>query len=465
MKSISTSRQADAFINSFINLERGQDPFTKRTYRLDRMEFLLELFGNPHHSFQSLHIAGSKGKGSTAVMAASVLEAAGHTVGLFISPHLLTVRERFRVNRKPITQPLYFELLTEIQRTLAPLPADRFPGDIQPTFFEIMTLVGFLAFRRHQCRYVVLEVGLGGRLDATNVVTPLASLLTSMELEHEDILGDTLEKITKEKCGIIKPAVPVFSSAQAPAARKVIETMAREMGAPLEFVPDTVAITRGRATLHAAEVGLRLIGSSAETPATGDRFSLSLVGEVQAENAALVYLTLSRLFPGLERRHLRRGLNRASLPGRMEVVRDSPPLILDGAHTPGSIERLVPTINALLPGPRVLLFATVLGKKYRDMAVLLAPLFDWIIVSTPGTFKKSNPAEVFAVFQTLHPRVMLRESSTEALREAETCAAGVHPILVTGSFYFVAEIKKLLRRKNRPSSSIANRRLRKNSRP
>jgi dihydrofolate synthase/folylpolyglutamate synthase len=443
MKSITTSRQADAYVNSFINLERGRDPFTKRTYRLDRMEFLLDRFGHPERRFRSIHIAGSKGKGSTAVMAASVLEAAGHTVGLFTSPHILDVRERFRINRQPLARALYFEILTDIKHALDPIPPDGFPGGIQPTFFEIMTLVGFLAFRRRGCHYAVLEVGLGGRLDATNVVTPLASLLTFMELEHEDILGNTLEKITLEKCGIIKPGVPAFSGAQAEAARRVIRAVALEKDAPLEFVDDAVAVSVEGTTLEKTGVALKLNGREPE------RFELSLIGEVQAENAALVYLALSRLFPSLSRRALKTGLDRAVLPGRMEVARRRPLIVLDGAHTPGSVARTAALASRLLPAPRVLLFAAVCGKKYAAMAEILAPLFDHVIVSTPGTFKQSDPAGVCAAFRAVHPRVTLREDPAAALREAVERAEGVHPIVVTGSYYFIAEIKKAMKKKKK----------------
>ncbi len=441
MKPISNARQADEYVNTFINLEKGRDPFTKRTYRLDRMEYLLERFGHPERSFGIVHVAGSKGKGSTAVMAASVLEAAGHKVGLFTSPHLLDIRERFRINRKPIGPPLYLSLLNEVKRVLDRIPEGGFPGGIRPTFFELMTLIGFLAFRLKKCRYAVLEVGLGGRLDATNVVSPLASLLTSMELEHEDILGNTLEKITAEKCGIIKPGLPVYSSAQPPGAKRTIENAAREKRAPLVFVDDAVTAVVERETLSGSRVSLLPVGREPE------RISLAMAGRVQAENAALVYLALSRLFPGIGRRALQKGLGRARLPGRMEIVRRRPLVVCDGAHTPGSVARTAALVDRLLPAPRVLLFAAVRGKKYAAMAASLAPLFERIVVSTPGTFKQSEPRAVFEAFREVHARVELREDPREALSEALMKAGGGRSVLATGSYYFIAEIYKALRRK------------------
>ncbi|MBN2351450.1 MAG: bifunctional folylpolyglutamate synthase/dihydrofolate synthase [Spirochaetales bacterium] len=443
MKPISNARQADEYLNAFINLERGRDTFTKRIYRLDRMEFLLETFGHPERSFGIIHIAGSKGKGSTAVMAASVLEAAGHKVGLFTSPHILDVRERIRLNRQPIGLHLFISLCNRVKRTLDPITENGFPGGIRPTFFEIMTLLGFLAFREKKCRYAVLEVGLGGRLDATNVVTPVVSLLTFMELEHEDILGNTLEKITAEKCGIVKPGLPVYSSAQTLVARRTIEDAARGRGAPVEFVDDAVAVAVEHMTISRTRVALKLAGREPE------RISLAMAGEAQAENAALVYLAVSRLFPDIGRRAMKKGLARARLPGRMEIVRRRPLIVSDGAHTPGSVARTAALVDRLLPAPRVLLFAAIQGKKYAAMAAALAPLFEWIVVSTPGTFKKSEPHTVFEVFRSVHPRVEFREDPGEALREAMAKARSGRSILVTGSYYFIAEIEKALGRKIR----------------
>jgi dihydrofolate synthase/folylpolyglutamate synthase len=171
-----------------------------------------------------------------------------------------------------------------------------------------------------------------------------------------------------------------------------------------------------------------------------------MAGRVQAENAALVYLALSRLFPGIGRRALQKGLGRARLPGRMEIVRRRPLVVCDGAHTPGSVARTAALVDRLLPAPRVLLFAAVRGKKYSAMAASLAPLFERIVVSTPGTFKQSEPRAVFEAFREVHPRVELREDPREALSEALMKAGGGRSVLATGSYYFIAEIYKALRR-------------------
>jgi dihydrofolate synthase/folylpolyglutamate synthase len=444
IESIKSYRETADYINTFINLERGQNPFTKRTYRLDRMEFLLRLFQNPEKSFTSIHIAGSKGKGSTAALFASVLQAAGFTVGLFTSPHILDIRERFQINSRRISIPLYISLLNSIKKTIDPLTTEEFPGEIKPTFFEIMTLVGFMAFREKKCHYCVIETGLGGRLDATNIVTPLVSILTPIELEHEDILGDTVEKITIEKCGIIKHRVPVFSSAQAPGVRGIIKKLADDKKAAVFFIDDEVQKLDASVMLGKTDVRLKL----RSFPLI--HFSLAFTGDFQAENAALVFYAIRRIFSSITRSQIKKGFTRAILPGRMEIARHHPLLIFDGAHTPGSILRICSVIRDLIPAPRILLFAAVNGKKYKEMAELLAPLFQWVIISTPGSFKKSNPREVYAIFQKFHPAVFLEENPSAALTKAYELATGTHPVFVTGSFYLIAEIKKAVREKDEP---------------
>ncbi len=443
-RAFSTYSQALAYIESFINLERGQNPYTKRSYRLDRMARLLALFGHPERALGCLHIAGSKGKGSTAVMLASVLEAAGHRVGLYTSPHLIDLRERIRINRLPVRVPLFIRHLNRIKEVIQPLPEASFPGGIRPTFFEVMTLLALVIFREKRCRYAVLETGLGGRLDATNLVSPLASLLTPIELEHEDILGDTLEKIAEEKCGIIKTRTPVFSSRQEPEVRQVIRRHAAEKKAPLSFVDEEVVLTLAAPRPDRTQATVTL------TPERPRAFSLAMGGDYQAENAALVWLTVKRLFPSITVRALRRGLRRACLPGRMEVLSRRPLVMIDGAHTPGSAVRIARRVSEFMAAPRILLFASVLGKKYGAVAGILAPLFEWIIVSTPGTFKKSRPEDVFLAVQQVHPRVFFEPDPAAALRKALSLSAGVHPILATGSFYFIAEIKKCFTK--RPAS-------------
>ena len=445
-KAFSEYSQALTYIESFINLERGQDPFTKRTYRLDRMARLLVLFGNPEHTFGCLHIAGSKGKGSTAVMLASVLEASGHRVGLYTSPHLLDVRERIRINRRPVAVPIFIRHLSRIRDVIHPLPDASFPGGIRPTFFEVMTLLALVIFRETHCRYAVLETGLGGRLDATNLVSPLASLLTPIELEHEDILGDTLEKIAEEKCGIIKARTPVFSSRQEPDVRQVIRRHAAEKKSPLAFVDKEVILTLDAPRQDRTQATVTL------APERPRAFSLAMGGDYQAENAALVWLTVRRLFPSITFCALRRGLRRAFLPGRMEMLSRRPLLMIDGAHTPGSAARIARRVSESMAAPRILLFASVLGKKYGAVAKILAPLFEWIIVSTPGTFKKSRPENVFLAVQQTHPRVFFEPDPAAALRKAREFSAGVHPILATGSFYFIAEIKKCFTKRSKPQA-------------
>ena len=440
---ITTSEQAFQFIESFTNLERGTTSQEMHNYRLRRMTALLRHFGDPQNAIEIIHIAGTKGKGSTAVLVAAVLESAGYKTGVYASPHVSSYLERFTVALEQLSEQVVVNVVNRIRSEVDRL-GDNLAGSYPPTTFELLTLLAFLVFRDSGCRYGVIEVGIGGRQDATNIVSPIASLITPLDLEHTQLLGDTLEKIAAEKGGIIKPGRPVFCSHQKQAVKKVLRNIAAHQGSPILFLDEETEQMNVRLSPEGTDFSLKLKGKKYI------ELHLTLLGEFQAENAALALLALSRLDLGLEPENYRRGFGRATLPGRMELVSRRPPVMLDGAHTPLSVKKLMSSYGRLYEQKGILIFGSVLGKNPLQMAKILAPYFTAIVISTPGTFKSSDPKEVFEIFKTLHSGTVLYPDPGLAFEHALQLSRGSLPVLVTGSFYMISEIRALREKLGHP---------------
>jgi dihydrofolate synthase/folylpolyglutamate synthase len=425
-----------SWAESFTNLERNLPPLDKRAWRLDRMRLMLDAAGSPEAALRCFHVAGSKGKGSTAAFMAGALAASGRRTGLYTSPHVSSALERICVDGRP-PEPGLFIGVGDRARALVEGLAGSLPGGFAPTTFELLTLLAFLAFREAGCDDAAIETGIGGRLDATNVITPEASVVTPLDLEHTDILGDTIEEIAAEKAGIIKPGVPAFVAGRPPESKEVFRRAAALRGAPLAFLDEEAEIESVATGAAGTTFALRLRGSPALS------FTLSMHGAFQAENAALAYFCLHRTRGGITDAQFRSGFASARLPGRMEIVPGSPAVVLDGAHTPLAVRRLLESFRTLYPEGGVLLFGSVSGKRPLEMAEVLAPAFERIVISRPNAFKPSDPQEVWAIFRRLHRGVELEEDPARALARARELA-GARPILVTGSFYMVSEIRALL---------------------
>ncbi len=428
--------EAKAYLYSFINLEKDTSYFSSKLYKLDRMSFLLDSFANPQAHFKVIHLAGSKAKGSTAVFIASVLSAAGKRTGLYTSPHVSSLRERIVINENQISEELFIALVDSIKDFIEHTALPHFPGRRKPTFFELMTLLGWLAFKHTQCEYVVLETGLGGRLDATNLVNPVAIVLTPIELEHEAILGSTIEEIAFEKCGIIKENTAVFCGIQSALVKKVIKTEAARKNAGVLFFDEELELLNVQEEIVKTEITVKLKGIARK------QFSLKLLGAFQAENAALAFLTLHTLYPALPDSAFRQGFAVAFLPGRMEVLHTKPLLIADGAHTPGSVKRALLCFKKLTSKSGVLLFAAVKGKKIAEMAKILTPNFTAIIISTPGSFRRSETKATYGIFCKYNRQVYLEKEPYLALQKALALSENKLPIFATGSLYFAAELRK-----------------------
>ena len=445
----SSSDEIFDYLMRFVNIEKGQATELK----LDRMRSLCSILGDPQLAYATVHVAGSKGKGSVSVMIARILQAAGLRTGLYTSPHLFRWKERISLAGDEMPEAILLGAMDEVLPLVEGKKAEDFPGDELPTYFELGTLVAFCAFRRSGCETAVIETGLGGRLDSTNVVDPAASVITPIELEHTEWLGDTVAKIAFEKAGIIKPGRPCFLSRQVPEAREVFARVCAERGSPLREMDEFVSLEEPRLDKSGTCVRLRLDPAwpQAERFAkpgggerAGGRVSLDLrspiVGGIQAQNMALALLAAAEVEPRVDRAAAEAGLAAASLPARFQILELDPPVVLDGAHTPASIRLTLETFEALFPGPKDLLFGCAHDKNYEEMAAILAPRFDAVTVTRPGSFKQSDPRRVYESFARRSASCSLVEEHGEAVRAARARAAAANrPLLVTGSFYLCAE--------------------------
>jgi len=442
-----TLQEAWAWISSFTNLEKTQSA-TKRTWRLDRMEALLADRQHPEYSELSFHLAGSKGKGSTAAYLSSILTASGRNTGLYTSPHVRDWRERITLNGKFFDEGTYLRVIGGLKTYWEAMDAgrkDRFVADWggEPTTFEWLTLAAFELFTTEGLDARVFETGLGGRLDATNAQIPTATVLTLIELEHTDILGDTLALIAGEKAGIIKPKVPTFVAPQKLEALEVFRKTAKALKAPLHLFDEDVE----EFETELSREGTRMrLGLSDGTLIEAD---LPLLGRAQGLNAAVAAWTIH----GLVRdghmpmacaddlgEVIRQGLEATTLPGRMQILSREPWIVLDGAHTAESAKLLARSWEPLFGNAGTLIFGAFEGKSIEPMAAALAPLFPHIIVTTPGTFRPSNPAALRQAFLEAPGSSGFVDVAIEPQEALQGALIDGGPVLVCGSFYLVGEI-------------------------
>jgi dihydrofolate synthase/folylpolyglutamate synthase len=328
------------YIFSFVDFSKTHTAnLAPENFDLKRMYDLLERLGNPQKSYPSIHIAGTKGKGSTAALCSSALTAGGYKTGLYTSPHLEDFTERIQVDGESIPH----EDLVALVETIKPHVAE-IPGI---STFEITTALGFSYFANEKVDAAVLEVGLGGRLDATNVITPLVSVITSISIDHVPILGTTLAEIAGEKAGIIKDGVPVVSAPQQPEALAVIREAAARAGAPLQVVGTDVEFAAGSHTLDGQEFTIL------DEQGRQVRLRIPLLGNHQVENAATAWTALHAAAAGglaLQRDAIAAGFESVQWPGRFEILQRNPFILLDAAHNEDSARRLLETLEEYLPG-------------------------------------------------------------------------------------------------------------------
>lgn len=405
---------------------------------LERTEELLAGVGNPHRRFASVHIAGTNGKGSTAAHTAAALSAGGHRVGLYTSPHLVSFSERIRIDGRPVDDALLGEaaeaLRPEIERTGA-------------TFFEAATAIAFLCFAQAGVEIAVVETGLGGRLDATNVIFPLATAVTNVALDHTEFLGDTLGEIAAEKAGIFKPGVPAVTAAEDAEVLRVLSERAAAVGAPFAAL--------GADAVSEAHGGVGGTDFVLDSPAWG-RMALRtpLVGAHQARNAALAAELLARL-PGPyrpTREALAEGFARVSWPGRMQIeLVHGTTWLFDAAHNPAGSAALARALDALdVPRPWVLLAGVLSDKAWGEMLPPLLERMDAAVLTVPASAPPERRWDVEAAARSLGPlAIPLRVIPVlaQAVQRASTLAPH-GTVVVTGSFHTVGEAMEELRMTN-----------------
>ncbi len=406
-------------------------PLTAVEWGLERTRELLDRLGDPQRSFRALHVGGTNGKGSAAAMAAAVLRADGRRTGLYTSPELLSTPDRYRVDGAPLPR----DLLDACAERVGP-PA----ADLGATFFEAATALAFLAFREAGVEWAVVEVGLGGRLDATNVLEPEATAITTVARDHERFLGEELAGIAREKAGILKPGVPAAAGPMPPEARREVLARAREVGAPLRRLGEEGRVEGIDVRLEGTRFRYR-----SEARPGGTELEVPLPGVHQAENAGVALLALEALEPPPGEAAVREGLADLRWRGRFEVLRrPGGTWILDAGHNPASAAALADTLDRTSPPePRVLLAAVLADKDWRS---LLAPLrartgrtVVTVAPSSPAD-RRWDPAEAAAALGEGAEAVVDFDEAMGTAREL----AGGGTVLVAGSCYTVADALRRL---------------------
>jgi dihydrofolate synthase/folylpolyglutamate synthase len=425
------------YVLSFADYERASRSAV--VFDLRRMEMLLERLGNPQAGAVAVQVAGTKGKGSTAAMIASILTGAGYKTGLYTSPHLHSFTERIGVDGVPIAEGEFARLVEAIKPEVEAV--NEFGAFGELTTFELLTALAFAYFKGRGVDFQVLETGLGGRLDATNVVKPGISVITSISYDHTEVLGDTLTKIATEKAGIIKPGGIVVSSPQFPEAMAVIEGVCRERG--VKFVRVGSDVTWRRKAFSSEGQSFQVKGLRGEYSLT-----LPLLGEYQLENAATALAAVEIL---VERgvvvgaKNIASGLAQVHWPGRLQVLRRKPWFIVDCAHNAYSAKRLAEALGAYFNFERaVLILGASSDKDIRGMVAELAPLFPIVMVTSTHHPRALEPVQLAAEFSKRGIRAEVAENVASAVELALARAKAGDLICATGSIFIVAEVMEYL---------------------
>ncbi len=403
-------------------------------YDLRRVEELLSRLGNPHLRARSVHIAGTNGKGSVAAMIASVLTTAGYTTGLYTSPHLHTWRERIRVNEELISEAELAALVEELKPEAEAVNREATYGRL--TTFELLTTLALAHFAAKRADFQVLEVGMGGKFDATNVINPEISVITSISFDHTEVLGNTLAEITAEKAGIIKPGNMVVTSPQPDEAARVIEETCLSREAQLIKVGSDV--TWQSLGFNDNQQRLRVVGRLGIY-----ELSIPLLGWHQLVNAATAVAALEVLAEkgfNLSQRSIANGLARVSWPGRLQVLSNHPLIVVDGAHNPDAARRLRESLEQYFDFDRaILIIGASDDKDIAGVVSELAPIADKVIVTRSHHPRPMAPAAIVAEFTKHGVETQVVDNVPSALTEASALAGDRDLICVAGSLFVVAE--------------------------
>ncbi|MBU1863780.1 MAG: bifunctional folylpolyglutamate synthase/dihydrofolate synthase [Candidatus Omnitrophica bacterium] len=426
------------YLNSFVNYEKKSNYQYTQSFDLGRIEHLLLLLGSPHRRIKSILIGGTNGKGSTAAILQSILRESGRHVGLYTSPHIIDIRERIRINSTYVTKKAFSQGLERIKRVITYRRCNKACGE-RLTFFEILTVLAIDFFARAHVDIAIFEVGLGGRLDATNVLSPLFSIITSVSYDHEDLLGKTLNAIAREKGGIIKKKSWLISAQQKRDVQRVLVTIAKKRKTRVLFNRKDFSLSSVKQVTQGWQFNFERYRN----------LSLPLYGDFQLENVSLALaackLLSARFGYTLCTSTIKNGFRKISWPGRLEIISKKPPVILDGAHNPDAIQALVSSLKRLFPNKgMIIIFAVAQDKKYETMLSLMQKLGNRIIITSSGHNRSCTISMLKKRAMRHFKEVQHARSVKDAYRYALNSSKDGSCILATGSIYLIGEIKKML---------------------
>jgi dihydrofolate synthase/folylpolyglutamate synthase len=413
--------------------------YNSDNFDLDRMRTLLRKLGNPQDQFRSVHVAGTKGKGSTCAMVAAMLQANGYKVGLYTSPHLVDVRERIQINGQMISHADFSRLV----RTMEPLVNHSRPT---PTYFDVLTAIAFKYFAEQKVQIAVVETGLGGRLDSTNVLRPEVTAITSISKDHMAQLGYTLPKIAEEKAGIFKKDIPAITVVQPPEVEAVFQRVADKVGAPLDITGKSIEFSYRFESSRMLGPHNRICLTTANS--RFEHLAVPLLGEHQAINCGLALSIIDKLRTrgiAINDARAMEGLTKTVIPGRMEMVSATPRVLVDGAHNAASIDAMMKAIGQHIPyDSMVVIFGCCADKDVAGMLERITSGADKVIFTAVNSVRTADPEELAARYVEQYGKMaQVARSLDDALAIANRAVTKEDLICITGSFYLVGEAKKL----------------------
>jgi dihydrofolate synthase/folylpolyglutamate synthase len=444
-KAFKTYKQALAYLFERTDYEKQERlRYNITTFNLNRMQKLLLLLGSPHKKIHTVHIGGTKGKGSTATMLARMLEANGYKVGLYTSPHVVHLHERIAINSTMISDS---EMCGLLNRAYASV--EKMSKTDQPTFFEIMTALAFMYFLDKEVDIAVIETGLGGRLDSTNVIKPKVIGITSLSIDHQNLLGNTIDSIAKEKAGIFKRGVPAVTVQQDPLAMRVLRTQATAVKAPLSVTGSDIDFSQRFETSREHGPHTRICLS---TPTSKfEHLRVPLHGRHQAINCGLALAMLDKLKSAgykIDNDKAAEGLYTVSLAGRMEMIWDDPRIMIDAAHNAASIKALIHAVGQNIPyDSMVVIFGCNSDKDVRGMLHQLQFGADKVIFTRSNSPKAVSPEDLAEMYTEICGKMFQTASSLgQALQLAKSAVSKEDLICITGSFYLIGQAKTRFQR-------------------
>lgn len=427
------------YLNTLADFERLRIVrYNNDNFNLERMRLLLKKLGNPQEQFKSVHVAGTKGKGSTCAMIASMLQACGYKVGLYTSPHLIDIRERIQVNGEMISRESFGKLVKNIEPIVAKIKP-------LPTYFDVITAVAFQYFADQQVDIAIIETGLGGRLDSTNVIKPEVTAITSISKDHMAQLGNTLAKIATEKAGIFKHGIPAVTVVQDPEAEAALKEIAAKVGAPLDIAGKSIEFSYRFESSRMLGPHNRICLTTPNS--RFEHLAVPLMGEHQAINCGLALSVIDRLKGrgfNISDTKAMEGLSKTNVPGRMEMINQTPRVLVDGAHNAASLDMMLRAVGQHIPyDSMVVIFGCCGDKDVTGMLERITAGADKVIFTKVDNIRTANPDELAARYIEQYGKMaQVAHTLEDALAIANRAVTKEDLICITGSFYLVGEAKK-----------------------